>query len=97
MAVWDPITTPLQVNPTTISKVNTALQFATLAVGIAHPVLVSSNNESAFFLVQLLAAEPVLPALCWLTGATTLASLGSYIGHSAFSEVVRKSAKAGPK
>lgn len=103
--VWDPTTTPLQVNPTLISKVNTALQFVTLAVGIAHPALVAAAQAATMatataaattpehvvalapMMVAVLAG-PALPALCWLTGATTLASFGSYVGHSAFTEVV---------
>jgi cardiolipin synthase len=36
--VIDPVTTPLQVQPTTISKVNTALQFLTLSVALIQPV-----------------------------------------------------------
>jgi phosphatidylglycerophosphate synthase len=34
MAVMDPVTVPIQVIPTTISKINTALQFITLVVAI---------------------------------------------------------------
>lgn len=34
MAVMDPVTVPIQVIPTTLSKINTALQFITLVVGI---------------------------------------------------------------
>jgi len=84
LAVADPVTTPLKVQPTNISKINTALQFVTLAVGIVHPVAAAAA-ESALLVVVL--PEYVLPALCWLTGATTLASLGSYLGHSAFAKV----------
>lgn len=34
MAVMDPVTVPIQVIPTTLSKINTAFQFITLVVGI---------------------------------------------------------------
>jgi hypothetical protein len=104
--VWDPITTPLQVNPTTISKVNTALQFVTLAVGIAHPALLAVAATAAAtgdtttptaVMLQHLATAPILPALCWLTGATTLASFGSYLEHSAFTEVVVRNTKTTPQ
>jgi len=37
-AVMDPSKTPVQADPTTISKVNTALQFFTIACGLAQPV-----------------------------------------------------------
>lgn len=36
--VIDPSTTPLQVSATNISKLNTALQFLTLAIGVVQPV-----------------------------------------------------------
>lgn len=35
---YDPVTTPLKVLPTKTSKINTALQFATLGVGIVFPL-----------------------------------------------------------
>jgi phosphatidylglycerophosphate synthase len=34
MAVMDPVTVPIQVIPTTLSKINTGLQFITLVIGI---------------------------------------------------------------
>ena len=87
--------TPLQVHPTTISKVNTCLQFTTLALGIGHPALVELAATSALAdptttggLIVTALAGPTLPALCWVTGVTTVASLGSYVmGGSAFSAV----------
>lgn len=36
--VMDPVTVPLQVEPTGISKVNTAFQFLTISVGLIQPV-----------------------------------------------------------
>lgn len=70
--VMDPWTTPLKVNPTATSKVNTALQFGTLSLAILvpmHPEL-----------------ETALATLCWGTGLTTVASGFSYLGYSAFSD-----------
>jgi len=87
-AVSDPITTPLQVNPTTIAKVNTALQFGTLALAIVHPALQVGVDASV---VMQVLAGPALPALCWVTGATSLGSFASYAftNHAAFVEVVK--------
>jgi len=101
-AVMDPLTTPLQVNPTTISKVNTALQFVTLAVGIVHPAVMelsaaaATDSSSTNAVVEFLAG-PALPALCWTTGATTIGSFASYAftNHAAFTEVVRNQTNDG--
>jgi hypothetical protein len=98
LTVWDPVTTPLQVNPTRVSKVNTGLQFATLALGIVHPVIVEATLSVAagtetthLALVLSTLAGPALPTLCWITGATTIISVGSYVvGRSAFTNVRRK-------
>ena len=35
---YDPVVTPLKVNPTNLSKANTAFQFITLGVGIVYPL-----------------------------------------------------------
>jgi cardiolipin synthase (CMP-forming) len=70
-AVMDPWTTPLKVNPTVTSKVNTALQFATLSLAILAPLYPG--------------LEGALTTLCWGTGLTTVASGISYLGYSAFS------------
>jgi cardiolipin synthase (CMP-forming) len=69
--VMDPWTTPLKVNPTVTSKVNTALQFATLSFAILAPLYPG--------------LEMALTTLCWGTGLTTVASGFSYLGYSAFS------------
>jgi len=69
--VADPLTVPLKVNPTWTSKINTALQFVTLSVGIVHP---------------LVPLPEALTILCWTTGGTTLASALSYVGYSAFTD-----------
>mmetsp|Transcript_11495 Transcript_11495/g.16089 ORF Transcript_11495/g.16089 Transcript_11495/m.16089 type:complete len:335 (-) Transcript_11495:128-1132(-) len=68
--VIDPVTTPLKVEPTLISKVNTVLQFLTLTVGLVQPMYGMPTEY--------------LTGLCWLTGGTTLASGFSYIGNDAF-------------
>jgi hypothetical protein len=53
MAVMDPVTVPIRVIPTTLSKINTAFQFITLVVGIvAIPppimaVAVSSTTDTS--------------------------------------------------
>jgi hypothetical protein len=75
----DPVHSPIHIQPTTISKVNTALQFVTLAAGIVVQQPAEAGSTLAFL------ADPVVPALCWITGGTTVASALSYVGHSAFS------------
>jgi len=72
MDVTDPLTVPLKVNPTTTSKINTALQFATLSTAIVCPLYSPVND--------------LLTGLCWVTGGTTIASAFSYVGYSAFTE-----------
>jgi len=69
--VADPVTTPLKVEPTMISKVNTGLQFLTLSIGLLQPIYALVPPEA-------------LVLLCWLTGGTTIASIFSYAGMSAF-------------
>lgn len=68
--VMDPATTPLKVNPTFVSKVNTGLQFLTLTVALTHPIY--SNMPD------------ILGILCLLTGGTTVGSILSYAGKTAF-------------
>jgi phosphatidylglycerophosphate synthase len=95
MSVWDPVTVSIQVTPTTISKLNTGLQFVTLAAGIVAVVPPSAIvavsdlpmttdiwvDVSTF---RIYVTHAILPALCWTTGATTILSSFSYWGHSAF-------------
>mmetsp|Transcript_20780 Transcript_20780/g.29334 ORF Transcript_20780/g.29334 Transcript_20780/m.29334 type:complete len:324 (-) Transcript_20780:37-1008(-) len=68
--VIDPVTTPLKVEPTNISKLNTVLQFLTLTVGLMQPIYGIPTEY--------------LAGLCWLTGGTTFASGLSYVGNDAF-------------
>jgi len=64
--VMNPSTTPLKVQPSMISKVNTVLQFLTISSGMAQP---------------LLELEPsIVLGLCWITGGTTILSGLGYVG-----------------
>jgi cardiolipin synthase len=74
--VANPLTTPLKLEPSFTGKVNTALQFLTLSVGIIDPIY---HMEGA------------LVSLTWITGATTVASVFSYYDYSAFRESGNKS------
>ena len=133
--VMDPVTVPIQVIPTTLSKINTGLQFMTLVVGIVavplppvtvlavttqtaetavslaetivtstietvvtescstnldndHPSNIYTKNwcdfDHLFLQQRMYITDHILPALCWMTGATTIGSSLSYYGHSAF-------------
>lgn len=89
-AVTDPLTTPLKVTPTLVSKVNTGLQFVTLSLGIVQPALAAAlladDMDTSLSLVWHALAGPVLPVLCWVTGFTSLVTVASYaLGYSAFS------------
>jgi len=63
-AVTDPSRTPLKVEPTMISKVNTVLQFVTLGTGIMQPLVGIPPNA--------------ILGLCWITAGTTISSALSY-------------------
>jgi cardiolipin synthase len=63
-------TKPLTVTPTMLGKVNTGLQFGTLAIGILTPVMGSTFPSF------------LLPSLCWVTGITTIGSVFSYTGRA---------------
>ncbi|CAB9498672.1 Probable cardiolipin synthase (CMP-forming) [Seminavis robusta] len=69
---FDPSVTPLKVNPTLLSKANTALQFTTVGMGIVYPLGVI--------------ADPVLTGVCYATGMTTLGSGIQYVLYSAFED-----------
>jgi cardiolipin synthase len=73
--VVDPVTTPFQVEPTNISKVNTALQFLTILFGLLQPPLDYYIPSGA------------LEGTCWITGATTIASGYSYIGGASLTAI----------
>lgn len=65
-SVINPETTPLKVQPSTISKVNTILQFLTISGGMAQPLIGLDPN--------------IVLGLCWITGGTTVLSGLGYIG-----------------
>eukprot|EP00525_Craspedostauros_australis_P002778 CAMPEP_0198114680 /NCGR_PEP_ID=MMETSP1442-20131203/5997_1 /TAXON_ID= /ORGANISM="Craspedostauros australis, Strain CCMP3328" /LENGTH=376 /DNA_ID=CAMNT_0043772049 /DNA_START=305 /DNA_END=1435 /DNA_ORIENTATION=+ len=75
---------PLTVQPNTIAKINTALQFATLGMGILEPTLLGGP-----WMIQFNpdANYSALECLCWMTGGTSVATIVSYIGSAGFSEV----------
>ncbi|KAL7556852.1 hypothetical protein ACA910_016324 [Epithemia clementina (nom. ined.)] len=68
----DPLRVSLKVKPTRTSKVNTALQFATLGMAIVHP---------------LYNLDPYLSYLSWTTAGTTILALFSYIGYRGLAEI----------
>lgn len=63
--VMNPAKTPLKVQPTMISKVNTVMQFMTIAGGMAHALYAIPSLD-------------VVLGLCWASAGTTMASLLSY-------------------
>ena len=65
-SVINPETTPLKVQPSTISKVNTVLQFVTISGGMAQPLVGLDPN--------------IVLGLCWITGGTTILSGLGYLG-----------------
>ena len=78
-SVINPSTTPLKVQPSTISKVNTVLQFLTISSGMAQP---------------LLGLEPsIVLGLCWITGGTTILSGLGYVGGKSMIESGNESQK----
>jgi cardiolipin synthase len=64
-SVIDPARTPLEIEPSFTSKVNTVLQFVTLAAAMTEPLSGLSHD--------------IVIKLCWLTAGTTAASGLSYI------------------
>mmetsp|Transcript_6610 Transcript_6610/g.9664 ORF Transcript_6610/g.9664 Transcript_6610/m.9664 type:complete len:338 (-) Transcript_6610:336-1349(-) len=69
--VIDPARTPLKVEPTNVSKMNTVLQFFSMAIAIAQPML---GNYEYFSGVDADLASNVFNSFCWLTVGTTLIS-----------------------
>jgi len=61
---------PLTIQPATVAKVNTVLQFATLGVAMIHPIVSTP--------------EILLPTLWWVTGGTTVTAAASYVAQSGF-------------
>jgi phosphatidylglycerophosphate synthase len=107
--VMDPVSTPLQVSPTTTSKVNTVLQFSVLMlalmvggesassgavdlINMTTAMVPNSSNSSLLSVAEgqlydLFSGElhRMLPPLCTFSAITTIASMTSYLGFSAFS------------
>jgi len=63
----------VQTEPTGISKVNTALQFLTIASAMTQSIFIYQYSDI------------ILTTLCWTTAGTTIASGYSYLGYTAFS------------
>lgn len=78
---WAVETTPLKVNPSELSRINTTLQFAAMAAGICQP------------LFGILTAVQ-LNCFCWLTAATTVSSSFTYIGGNAFTKEANNDEKS---
>jgi cardiolipin synthase len=79
-AVMDPLRTPLKVTPTTISKVNTFLQFTTISLGLLQPTVVMASSLSYLNTLSTILPPPqTLDYLCWTTAGTTVASVLSYV------------------
>ena len=81
--------TTLQVKPSSVSKVNTALQFLTLGAAIASPMyMLTDPTAVATGDVLGYAASwddnVLLQSLCWMTGATTLVSGFDYLNRDVF-------------
>ena len=75
---------PLTVTPSTIAKINTTLQFATLVVGLLSPVVgvevipTAMDMTSSPHLVLLtppMLVEHLLEGLIWTTGCTTIGTV----------------------
>lgn len=77
-SVVNPSTTPLQVQPTLISKGNTVLQFLALTLGMITPICSWPDPEYLTF-------------LCWITAVTTVASALSYVGGASLTNSGNKS------
>eukprot|EP00986_Skeletonema_menzelii_P017358 scaffold19153_cov80-Skeletonema_menzelii.AAC.13 len=71
-AVMDPQNTPLKVEASLLSKINTSLQIGLIALGIAGEVPSIEINAD------------LMTSLCWVTAGTTVSSTIGYFGGSAF-------------
>lgn len=71
-AVMDPQNTPLKVEASLLSKINTSLQIGLIALGIAGEVPAVEINAD------------LMTSLCWVTAGTTVGSTLGYFGGSAF-------------
>eukprot|EP00984_Skeletonema_dohrnii_P025778 scaffold14966_cov149-Skeletonema_dohrnii-CCMP3373.AAC.2 len=71
-AVMDPQNTPLKVEASLLSKINTSLQIGLIALGIAGEVPAVNIDAD------------LMTSLCWITAGTTVGSTIGYFGGSAF-------------
>uniref|UniRef100_A0A0N5C040 cardiolipin synthase (CMP-forming) n=1 Tax=Strongyloides papillosus TaxID=174720 RepID=A0A0N5C040_STREA len=71
---FDPSVDPVEMKPTLMSKINTALQLSLVAFSLTAPIFDFTNH-------------PALTALCWVTAYTTLHSGLQYIGGKAMKKV----------
>lgn len=71
-AVMDPQNTPLKVQASLLSKINTSLQIGLIALGIAGEVPAVEIDAD------------LMSFLCWVTAGTTIGSTIGYFGGSAF-------------
>ncbi len=71
VAVMDPQNTPLMIEASMLSKINTALQIGLIALGIAGEVPAVTIDAD------------LMTSLCWLTAGTTVGSTIGYLGGSA--------------
>jgi len=72
VAVMDPQNTPLKVEASLLSKINTTLQIGLIALGIAGEVPAVNIDKD------------LMTSLCWVTAGTTVGSTIGYFGGSAF-------------
>jgi hypothetical protein len=79
------IISPLQVQPTTIGKVNTALQFTTLGVALGMGIVLTGSGDAGNVVAMVHGLDTTLPVLlqglCVLSSATTVSSTISYMGN----------------
>lgn len=81
MAVMDPATVPIQVTPTTLSKINTALQFITLVVAIVAPPPMMAVATDTTAAVTTMMTTLTVETLTTETGSTTQYDRASHIHH----------------
>ncbi len=71
VAVMDPQNTPLKIEASLLSKINTTLQIGLIALGIAGEVPAVTIDAD------------LMTSLCWMTAGTTVGSTIGYLGGSA--------------
>jgi len=79
--VIDPGRTPLRIQPTALSKLNTVLQFGTIGVALAlglelEPGTIAIGIETEYFSLPL---DRIVEGMCWMTAFTTVGSGISYL------------------